>query len=264
MFLSLWRRVAKVKFFQFLSRRNAGPKRQIPAGQRVYAIGDVHGRLDLLRDLLAQIEADDQQREPAETTVILLGDLIDRGPQSAETIEYLRSDRPSFATFRFLMGNHEEAMLRSLVEDADPREIGWLSFGGLQTLTSYGVPAQALDLAGPELSAELRRHVPPQHLAFIISFENMIRIGDYVFVHAGIRPNVTLEEQDEEDLRWIRAPFLNDDSDHGFMVVHGHTITEEPAFRANRLGIDTGAYSSGRLTAIGLQDNERWVLRAVD
>jgi serine/threonine protein phosphatase 1 len=253
-----------VKLFQLLSRRNEGPKRRIPDGQRVYAIGDVHGRLDLLRDLLSQIAADDQERDAAaQTTVILLGDLIDRGPQSAETIEFLLNDRPSFATFRFLMGNHEEAMLRSLAEDADPRDIGWLNFGGMQTLTSYGVPAQALDLMGPELSAELRRHVPDDHLRFLIQFENMIRIGDYVFVHAGIRPNVTLEEQDEEDLRWIRTPFLSDDSDHGFMVVHGHTITAEPAFRANRLGIDTGAYSSGRLTAIGLESEQRWVLSAI-
>jgi serine/threonine protein phosphatase 1 len=249
-----------LKFFPFNLRRRASARAEIPAGERVYAIGDVHGRLDLLCDLLTLIEADDRAREPAQTTIIMLGDLIDRGPHSAETLEFLIKARPGFATFRFLMGNHEEAMLRSLVEDADPRESGWLSFGGLQTLSSYRVPAHVLDERGPRLAAELRRIIPIEHLIFLTTFETRIRLGDYLFVHAGIRPGIPLEQQDDDDFRWIRTAFLNDRSDHGFVVVHGHTIASEPEFRRNRIGIDTGAYYTGRLTALGLERDQRWTL----
>lgn len=241
-------------------RQREAASAAVPAGQRVYAIGDVHGRLDLLVRLLASIEEDDRARRPAESHVVMLGDLIDRGPRSADVVEFFLSRRPGFAAFHFLMGNHEEAMIRSLRPKADPREIGWLQFGGMETLASYGVAEEVFDLLGWQLSDELRLHVPRAHIEFITGFEDSLRFGDYLFAHAGIRPGVALDRQSSRDLRWIRREFLEDESDHGAIVIHGHTITAEPEFRPNRIGIDTGAYCSGVLTALGLEGAERWIL----
>ncbi|TVV70324.1 metallophosphoesterase [Sphingomonas solaris] len=243
-------------------RRPATPDpARIPPGRRVYAIGDVHGRLDLLSALLATIRADDAARAPAATEVVLLGDLIDRGPHSAQVIEYLLHHRPGFATFRFMMGNHETAMLGSMEEaGGDPHRIGWLAFGGEATLASYDVPDEALALPGLALAQVMRAHVPPDHRAFIAGFADHLTIGDYLFVHAGIRPGVRLSRQRREDLHWIRQEFLDDPRPHGLIVVHGHTISESPEFRDNRIGLDTGAYRTGVLTALGLEGGERWVL----
>lgn len=232
----------------------------VPAGCRVYAIGDVHGRLDLLIELIDLIRRDHQERAAASATVVMLGDLIDRGPQSAEVIDFLLGQRPDFATFCFLMGNHEEAMLNSLEPGIDPRNTGWLTFGGLETLASYGVPASLLLMEGKLLAEELRRYFPESHLAFIESFEDRFVVGDYLFVHAGIRPGVPLDQQKPEDLRWIRGEFLEDKRRHEHMVVHGHTIAEQPQIRPNRIGIDTGAYRTGVLTALALEGSERWLL----
>lgn len=227
---------------------------------RVYAIGDVHGRLDLLVDLLRRIEADDRDRGQADTHVVMLGDLIDRGPHSAEVLEYFLHARPTFAAFHFLMGNHEQAMLESLEPAADPRATGWLRFGGLETLESYNVPDSAFEATGRLLADALRRHVPPAHLAFLAAFEDKLVIGDYLFVHAGIRPGVAIERQSIGDLLWIRDDFLEDSSDHGYVVVHGHTVLNEPVFRANRIGIDTGAYRTGVLTALMLEGADQRIV----
>lgn len=248
--------------FRSLFRRPARPSsrgRSIPVGQRVYAVGDVHGRLDLMIDLLARIETDDQARGPAETHVIFLGDLVDRGPRSAQIIDYVGNGLPAFATFHFIMGNHEEAMLRALEGDADAA-MGWLQFGGLETLMSYGAPVSALNPFDPDFARELRRHVPLEHLKLLASFEDSIAFGDYLFVHAGIRPGNPLDRQDGSDLRWIRREFLESRRDHGAIVVHGHTISAEPELLDNRIGIDTGAYATGRLTALGLEAADRWIL----
>jgi serine/threonine protein phosphatase 1 len=234
---------------------------RLPDGQRAYAIGDIHGRFDLLVNLLGQIERDNAARGSADTQVIFLGDLIDRGPHSAEVVEYLRVMPPAFATCHFILGNHEEAMLVSLGPDSDPHRTNWLRFGGLETLRSYGVPDHMLEEAdGPRLAEDARFHVPDQHLRFLDSFDDQLRLGDYLFVHAGIRPGVALERQVPDDLRWIREEFLNDPRNHGVIVVHGHTIRPEPEFRSNRIGIDTGAYRSGVLTALGLEGGECWTL----
>jgi serine/threonine protein phosphatase 1 len=241
-------------------KSRAWRKPTLTHGARVYAIGDVHGRLDLLRELLHRVEADDRTRPPAETHVIMLGDLVDRGPDSSAVIELLL-DPPGFANFHFIMGNHEEAMLHSLVERVDPRETGWLEFGGLETLRSYGVSPDLLSLDRNVLARAICRHIPDEHLHFIMSFEPMIQFGDYIFVHAGIRPGIRLDQQYDVETRWIRAPFLDDTSDHGVVVVHGHSISPEPVIRRNRIGIDTGAYQSERLTALGLEGEERWFLR---
>ena len=233
----------------------------VPPGMRVYAIGDVHGRLDLLLDLLGRIESDNRACAPAETWIIMLGDLIDRGPDSKGVIDFFLKSPPAFAQYRFLAGNHEEAMLQSLGERADPRETGWLRFGGMEALRSYNVPDDAFETRGWLLSDELRRYIPRSHLDFIGRFEEKIVIGDYLFVHAGIRPGVALQRQRRKDLLWIREGFLDDDTDHRHIVVHGHSIASEPVFARNRIGIDTGAYLSGVLTALGLEGDSQWVVQ---
>ena len=250
-------------FFARRKRQDARPA-TVPEGTRVYAVGDVHGCYAQLAELIDKIEADDRRRGrgDVDTHVILLGDLVDRGPRSADVVDRFVNARPAFARFRFLTGNHEEAMLESLAEHADPRATGWLRYGGRETLASYGVPESVFELGGWLLADALRQHVPPAHLDFLASFEDQIGYGDYLFVHAGIRPKVPLDRQAKADLRWIRGAFLDDATDHGRIVVHGHSVDPEPVFRSNRIGIDTGAYRTGRLTALGLEGAERWTLSA--
>lgn len=231
-----------------------------PDGYRAYAVGDVHGRLDLLDALLAQIEADMARRKRAENLVVFLGDLIDRGPQSAQVIERLRTWEPRDATAIFLCGNHEEVLLRVLA--GEPTILGdWLKFGGVECLASYGISATELDeLQEPEALARVKATIPAEHQSFLESFADTFRFGDYLFVHAGIRPGREITAQEQKDLRWIRHPFLDDATDHGFVVVHGHTISEAVEERSNRIGIDTGAYRSGVLTAMAIEGGKRWFL----
>jgi serine/threonine protein phosphatase 1 len=239
---------------------NDGPR--IPDGQRVYAVGDIHGRLDLLLPLLAHIKADASARMPADIHVVLLGDLVDRGPYSAETVEFMISALPSFATFHVLMGNHEESMLRAL--DPNDEQTGnlWLKFGGYETLASYGVPVSLL--GGEELppADTLRTYIPERHRLYLKGLSDTIRFGDYLFVHAGVRPGIPLDAQEAADMHWIRHDFLDHRGDLGAYVVHGHTISSAPDMQANRIGIDTGAYRSGTLTALGLEGDTRWLIKA--
>lgn len=234
----------------------------LPAGHRLYAIGDVHGRDDLLADLLAMIETDSSTRPPAKRIVVFLGDLIDRGPSSAEVVERLRTYRPGGTRLVFLMGNHEEVLLRILDGDA-PLVADWLRFGGAECLRSYGVDPDRIRTLDPDSTLEtIRTAIPATHVEFLRSFDDTFRAGDYLFVHAGIRPGLPLAEQAPSDLRWIREPFLSDGAEHGYLVVHGHTIREAVEERTNRIGIDTGAYRHGVLTAIGLEGADRWYLQA--
>jgi len=230
------------------------------AGYRAYAIGDIHGRLDLLEDLLAKIHAELQRYPSPKTLLIFVGDLIDRGPNSAQVIERLRTyNRPGIQPV-FLLGNHEEVLLRILKGEAE-LIAKWRWFGGAECLQSYGVePEQLVHLSDSEALLVVRRAIPRKHLEFLESFVDSCRFGDYLFVHAGIRPGVQLDQQSQADLRWIREPFLLDDSDHGFVVVHGHTICNEVDERSNRIGIDTGAYRTGVLTALGVEGTDRWLL----
>jgi serine/threonine protein phosphatase 1 len=233
-----------------------------PKGHRAYAIGDVHGCLDLLEEILAKIAADSRARKPARTTIVFLGDLIDRGPQSSEVVERLRTYRPEFASVVFLMGNHEEVLLRIMSGETDILP-DWLRFGGSECARSYGLDPVDLETREPAAALRLlRRAVPKEHLKFLSSFADTASFGKYLFVHAGIRPGVPLSEQSAPDLRWIREPFLDDGSDHGRIVVHGHTISDEVDERSNRIGLDTGAYWTGVLSAVGLEENERWFLQA--
>lgn len=249
----------------FSAARKPEPIRcRIPAGQRVYAVGDIHGRLDLLDDLLSRIEQDDRQRPPAETSLIFLGDLVDRGPDSYGVVERLMEMQTSPRRAHFLMGNHEEVFLLAAGGDVQATR-QFVRIGGKETILSYGMDEDKYrDADFAELTELFAHYVPPEHLAFISSFRNSLEIGDYLFVHAGIRPGVPLEDQSPSDLRWIRDTFLNDDGDHGKCVVHGHSIRQEIEVRPNRIGIDTGAYASNRLSAVGIEEGSRWFLSTMD
>lgn len=222
-----------------------------PSGKRLYVVGDIHGRLDLLDDLLSRIAEDLRARPIAEgaATIVFLGDLIDRGPDSAGVIERISTLNNVPARALLLLGNHEEILLRVL--DGEPGlAYDWLGFGGDACAESYGVSAAAMKAMSEARIAEiLRAAMPPAHVAFLKEGGDTIRFGDYLLVHAGIRPGVAIEDQQPQDLRWIRQPFLSDANDHGCLVIHGHTVTDGVDRRANRVGIDTGAYRTGILTA---------------
>jgi serine/threonine protein phosphatase 1 len=240
----------------------AQPGPSIPEGERVYAVGDVHGRADLFAALAAAIDADDAARGPASTTVILLGDLVDRGPDSAGVIAQAR-EWGERRTVRLIAGNHEEMFLDSF----EKREVlrHFLRYGGRETVLSYPVDLTEWNSADmEEAQALMAAAVPAEDLDYLARAEDMILIGDYLFVHAGIMPEVPLDEQRTSELRWIREPFLSHKGSHGPVVVHGHTITDKPVFRPNRIGIDTGAYQSGVLTALALEGGHRWLVEARD
>jgi serine/threonine protein phosphatase 1 len=232
----------------------------IPDGQRIYAVGDIHGRLDLLERLIEAIETDDAERAGASTTIIFLGDLIDRGPDSRGVVERLIRFSRGPHKARFLMGNHEEVFLQAL--EGDLRALRLLiRIGGRETILSYGItPEEYRELNFEDLAALLPAKVPGEHVRFLSSFERSIEVGDYLFVHAGVRPGVAIPDQSGSDLRWIRDTFLRHRDSFGKLVVHGHSVSEEADVRSNRIGIDTGAYASGRLTAIGLEKDNRWFL----
>lgn len=230
----------------------------IPDGQRVYAIGDVHGRLDLLKTLIAAIEDDDKVRGKAETSIIMLGDLIDRGPDSAGVLSYLRA-LSSRTRVSFLMGNHEEMLLSALTSTSTLR--AFINYGGRETFLSYNISQEKYEaLTIDELYDLIPEIIPYQDIEFIRTFEDYLRVGDYIFVHAGIRPGVAFSSQAEKDFRWIREPFLSHSCDFEYFIIHGHTISDAPEIRHNRIGVDTGAYRSGKLTALGLEGERRWLL----
>ena len=247
--------------FRRLSQgRKGGFRPRGKAGARAYAVGDIHGRLDLLDRLLEMIDADSASRPELKTYIVFLGDLIDRGPDSAGVVERLRNYSPAFARPIFIAGNHEEVFLRILHGEIDILP-DWLQFGGAECIRSYGLDPKALARMEPhEALEQLKAAVPASHVEFVESFCDTFRFGDYLFVHAGIRPGVDLNEQDQFDLRWIREPFLSGEEEHGVMIVHGHTIAPAVDERPNRIGIDTGAYHSGILTALAVEDEQRWYL----
>jgi len=230
-------------------------------GWRAYAVGDIHGRLDLLDQLLAEIHAQLARRPAHKVLLVFVGDLIDRGPNSAEVIERLRTYRRDGVRTMFLLGNHEEVLLRILGGEAE-LITKWRWFGGAECLKSYGVdPSQLTGRSEQEALEIVRNAIPKEHKEFLESFVDTCRFGDYLFVHAGIRPGVEVDQQRQTDLRWIREPFLLDDTDHGFVVVHGHTISPEVELMPNRIGIDTGAYRTGVLTALAIEGSRTWFLQ---
>ncbi|MEZ5708395.1 MAG: metallophosphoesterase family protein [Blastomonas sp.] len=234
----------------------------VPEGTRLYVIGDVHGRLDLLNELLVRIDEDDATRPNAEIHLIFLGDLVDRGMESRGVVERaMQLAEVGGGRVRFLMGNHEEVMLGAATGDEKHVKF-FCRIGGKETLFSYGLsPEDYQRLQIEELSERVATLFPRAHLDFVSRFESRIVFGDYAFVHAGIRPGVPLDEQRIKDLRWIREEFILDDEPHDKVIVHGHTISENVEECHNRIGIDTGAYMSGRLTALCLEENRRWYLQ---
>ena len=232
----------------------------LPEGRRVYAIGDVHGRLDLLQPAIEAVRADLAAAPVERAFLVFLGDLIDRGPASNGVLELLRTADWAGITPVFLLGNHEEAMLAAYDGDLGALR-NWVGFGGAETAESYGVPPVLLlreDWRG--YWQAVRAAVPPEHIAFLRGFYDQFALGDYLFVHAGVRPGVAIDRQDPRDLRWIRDEFLLCPDHHGKVIVHGHTVADAPELLANRIGIDTGAYRTGRLTTLRLEGEEQRIL----
>lgn len=251
---------------KLLSRRSKNSKNstaapRVPDGRRFYAIGDIHGRLDLLDGLLERIRRDEDARGGPGGELIFLGDLVDRGPDSARVIDRLMALRAERPGTRFLLGNHEEVFLSAIGGEAKALRL-FHRIGGAQTVFSYGIAPDAYAAADyDELAGMLQAAVPAAHRAFLESFENMIVEGDYVFVHAGVRPGVALDQQRPSDLRWIRDDFLSSEAPLEKVVVHGHSMGEEVADLPHRIGLDTGAYRYGTLTAMGFESDARWIVQ---
>lgn len=247
--------------FSFLrpSRRGKGDPSAPPSVDddlRLYVIGDIHGRLDCLDDMLRRIEHDGAGFTGT-VEYIFLGDLVDRGPQSCGVIERLLNLSRGETATRFLLGNHEEVMLMSINGDRSAMRV-FDRIGGRATALSYGLDGADYDGLPIEGKIQaLAEAVPDEHLAFLSEFEDCIAIGGYRFVHAGVRPGVALNNQVRGDLRWIRDSFLNHELPFEGMIVHGHTVTEDVDQRSNRIGIDTGAFKSGRLTCLVLEGAEQ-------
>lgn len=218
---------------------------------RLYAIGDVHGCNGLLATVHAKIVEDMRANTPADYRIIHVGDYVDRGPDSAGVIDRLlklNRDNPKIVC---LKGNHEAMMMEFL---DDPSAKGFLSNGGLETTRSYGVRLRFPSSLDPTaVRAEFARLIPREHLDFVDRLKLSVRLGDYFFCHAGVRPQVALNRQSEDDLLWIRYDFLDDRREHEAVVVHGHTPKEEPEVKGNRINIDTGAFATGRLTCLVLE-----------
>jgi serine/threonine protein phosphatase 1 len=247
---------------QLWAPKEARPLPAIPPGERVYAIGDIHGRLDLFTALAGAVENDDAARGAAETRIILLGDLVDRGHDSAGVVQRVAELMKASEPVRLNKGNHEQVLVKA-AHGSQRAARGLLEMGGYETLASYGIDQAEADHGTlQDLAALIGRRLPADHVALLDRGEDKVVLGDYLFVHAGIRPGEPLQDQSVRDMRWIREPFLSHDGDHEHVVVHGHTNTAEPAVGRNRIGIDTGAYMSGRLTALGLEGERRWLIEA--
>ena len=236
---------------KWTKRTKAVPRIQAPDGLRIYAIGDVHGCNDQLCRLLDLIEQD-RKRTSSETHLVFLGDLVDRGPDTAGVLDRILHGHLPADEVSFVMGNHEEIMLECY-EGRTDRYVSWLQFGGMETMASYGVSKEELFSKDFELGAAMRRVIPAAHIALLRSCRDHVTLGDYLFVHAGVRPGVALEEQTPRDLRWIGAEFLKDQSDHGLQIVHGHSIVPRVRKHKNRIAVDTGCYLNGVLSALVLE-----------
>jgi serine/threonine protein phosphatase 1 len=231
-------------------RSSAAPN--LPGGLRIYAVGDIHGRADLLKTLFGRIDADLAAHPAAQSQQVFLGDYVDRGPDSAAVLDML-IERAQAHEVICLKGNHE-ILLAEFLEDPSVLT-AWAQYGALPTLASYGLsPAfHATPKEQRELSASLRKAMPENHALFLSRLKPSFTAGDYFFVHAGVRPGIPLGRQQEDDLFWIRDDFLICEEPFEKIIVHGHTPVREPEVRPNRINIDTGAYATGRLTCLRLE-----------
>nr|WP_257235083.1 metallophosphoesterase [Pleomorphomonas sp. JP5] len=232
-----------------------------PKDTVVYAIGDVHGCFDALMAAEQRIEKDAAGISAKRRIVLYLGDLVDRGPRSADVLDHLVGTQPDDFERLSLCGNHDETFL-SFIEDPQGN-MGWLEFGGEETLESYGIDFNRLARhrgGAASLRDILQSRVPEAHVAFLKQLPVSVRFGSVLFVHAGVRPGVPLDEQDDDDFMWIREPFVSQPNGLGLTVVHGHTPANEPVFAPGRIGIDTGAYATGRLTVLRVLDGEASII----
>lgn len=242
-----------------------GDTPQVPDGLRVYAVGDIHGSLGLFERLMYMIGEDIGRHCNGDVVpvIVFLGDYIDRGTDSRGVVERLIQGPIDGVDCRFLLGNHEASLLQFLQEPA--KSADWLSFGGAETIASYGVRVSVGIREASRCAAlrdRFRDALPDTHIAFLSGLETLVEFGDYAFVHAGIKPGRALARQRLQDLLWIREPFLSDHRRHERVVVHGHTVVESPEVRDNRIAIDTGAYASGVLTSLVLQKDQKCLLQA--
>ena len=237
---------------------------QTPPDTVIYAIGDIHGRLDLLSAIHDRIAADARQRSARHRIVVYLGDYVSRGADCRGVVDRVREWLPAGFERVTLKGNHEDLLLSFLGGDLDMGR-HWFDYGGLDALAHYGIAIPDRDARDDTSVALLRDRfasaLPQAHLDFFRSLPVSYRAGDYYFVHGGVRPGVPLAEQSDHDRMWIRKAFLDSNADHGAVVVHGHSISEQPVIRPNRIGIDTGAYRSGVLTCLLLEGPLRDFLR---
>jgi len=235
---------------------------------RTYAVGDIHGQLDKLRRAHALIEKDRREQRDEEAPVVHIGDLVDRGPDSRGVLDWLLAGIGKGAPWVALKGNHDRMFACALDDPGyhDPGlrpDLHWTNprLGGDTTLASYGVTVT--DERGlPDLAEEMRQAVPSAHREFLAALPLHFARGEALFVHAGIRPGVPLADQTEDDLLWIREPFLADRRDHGPLVIHGHTPVEVPIHYGNRVNIDTGAGYGNALSAVVIEDRAAWLLTA--
>jgi serine/threonine protein phosphatase 1 len=234
----------------------AGHPARVPPGVCLYAIGDIHGRADLLTEMHRLVIEDAAHVTPGTNKVVIyLGDYVDRGLESRQVIDLLLNERLPDVQTVHLLGNHDAWLLSFLVDPS----IGptWLRYGGEATVHSYGVSLGAPpdDLRYyQELQEHLRHRISRAHVDFLQGLELSFESGDYLFVHAGVNPGLPLDQQTADDLLWIREPFLNSRRDLGRVIVHGHTVESEPIVRSNRIGIDTGACWTGSLTCLVLEE----------
>jgi len=243
----------------FLRSRRTVQVPRLPDGVRVYAFGDVHGCADLLKKMFTVIDADVARSPVPRPIEVYLGDYIDRGPSSRQTLDLL-IERGLSREAVFLKGNHEAFCLQVLSDPAKLQD--WRQFGGLQTLMSYGIQPPLNPNADEQIGLieALSDAMPADHLAFLQGLKPYFECGDFFFVHAGVRPGIPLNEQRENDLLWIRNEFLDSDEDFGKFIVHGHTPVREPDIRRNRANIDTGAYATGNLTLLTIQGSSMLAL----
>ena len=246
-------------------RRSDHPAPSAPSDRIIYAIGDIHGRADLLKRLHENIEQDARTRDPAKVrTLVYLGDYIDRGPFIRDVLSLLIEQPLKGFEVHHLKGNHE-AMMLEFLEDATTG-LEWKDNGGLETLRSYNASQDSIDrdpMAYDAARDLLDQNLPASHKAFLNGLSSSISFGDYFFAHAGVRPGVSLGEQVEQDLLWIRSQFLNSDEYFGKVVVHGHTPDKNVEFKPNQIGIDTGAFMTNILTCLVL-DGETQTLIQTD
>ena len=244
-----------------LFKTKSAPTPFVPENTRVYCIGDIHGRLDLLTELIERIQTDAQQFS-GQIIIVYLGDYLDRGSQSKEVIDFILSNEQANIQYVYLRGNHEQTLLDFLEDEAVARS--WLSYGGQSTLASYDVavtkiPTKRTELV--ELQSQLRTKLPDSHYRFLNKTKSFYSLGTYFFVHAGVNPNYSLANQRPEDLLWIRDEFIDAKKPFEKIIVHGHTVTDAAELLPNRIGIDTGAYVSGILTCLVLRDNQQRLIQ---